>query len=184
LRNLARYGPLDRYNPPPAAGMCISVFAVIRKEGRVLAGVTKRGGRWASEWLPSISKNTGKDLDKEWAAWRLPSAYVFEGEHPDDALGRVMRSQLVVDTFAYSRPAVYSYSEPSEWYPGNRHWDLAFAYDVTINQTPRKHPQWKELLFLDASELRKRDFGWNNDFVREVAGSKPLSKSSPRHQKT
>ncbi|MDA4115127.1 MAG: hypothetical protein OK442_01060 [Thaumarchaeota archaeon] len=184
MRKLARYGPLDRYNPPPAAGVCISVFAVVRKEGRVLAGVTKTGGRWASEWLPSITKNTGKDLHKEWAAWRLPSAYVFEGEHPDDALGRVMRGQLGVDTFAYSAPAVYSYAEPSEWYPGNRHWDLAFAYEVKMNHAPRKHSQWKELLFLDAPELRKRDFGWNNDFVREVVGSKPLSKPSLRNQKT
>jgi hypothetical protein len=184
LRKLARYGPLDRYNAPPAAGMCISVFAVVRKEGRVLAGVTKRGGRWASEWLPSIAMNTGKDLEKEWSAWRLPSAYVFEGEHPDDTLGRVMRGQLAADTFAYSGPGVYSYAEPSEWYPGNKHWDLAFAYEVLIGQDPRKHPLWKELLFLDASELRKRDFGWNNDFVREVAALKPRSKPSLRHQKT
>ncbi|MGH9917895.1 MAG: hypothetical protein ACRD6W_03335 [Nitrososphaerales archaeon] len=184
MRKLARYGPLDRYSPPPAAGICISVFAVVRKDGRVLAGVTRKGERWASEWLPSIAKNTGKDLDKEWALWRLPSAYLFEGEHPDDALGRVMRGQLAVDTFAYSGPRVYSYAEPSEWYPGKKHWDLAFAYEVLMNQVPRKHPLWKELLFLDASEVQTRDFGWNDDFVREVAGSRPRSKPSTRNQKT
>lgn len=155
--------------------MCISVFAVLRNGGSVLAGLNKRGGRWASEWLPSITKSAGKDLDEEWATWHLPSAYVFEGEHPDEALIRVMRGQLGVSKFAYSSPRVSSYAEPSEWYPGNRHWDLTFAYEVTTSQTPRKHPHWKELLFLDASELRKRNFGWNNDYVREITTSKPLS---------
>jgi len=169
LRKLARYGPLDRYNPPPAAGMCLSVFALVRDKGRVLAGVPKRGGRWASEWLPSITKNTGKDLDNEWAAWRLPSAYIYEGEHPGAALKRVLRAQLRVENFASSGPRVFSYDEPSDWYPGSKHWDLAFAYEVVTAQTPNKLPHWKELEFLNGKELRKRDFGWNDDFVREVA---------------
>jgi hypothetical protein len=158
--------------------MCISIFAVLRKGGGVLAGVTRRGGRWASEWLPSVTKSTGKDLDKEWATWRLPSAYIFEGEHPDDALARILRGQLGVSKFTYSSPRVSSFAEPSEWYPGNRHWDLAFAYEVTTSQTPRKHPHWTELLFLGASELGKRNFGWNNDYVREITASKPPSRRS------
>jgi hypothetical protein len=172
LRKLARYGPLDRYNPPPAAGMCISVFALVRERGKLLVGVPARGGRWASEWLPSITKNTGKDLDREWAAWRLPSAYICEGEHPGDALERVMRAQLGVESFASSGPRLFSYSEPSDWYPGNKHWDLAFAYEVVTAQTPSKRPHWRQLAFLGVKELRKRDFGWNNDFVREVAEPK------------
>jgi len=148
--------------------MCISVFALVRDGEKLLAGVPKRGGRWASEWLPSITKNTGRDLDKEWSAWRLPSAYIFEGEDPGDALDRVVRAQLGVDEFASSGPKVFSYAEPSDWYPGSKHWDLAFAYEVTTAQAPSKRPHWKELAFLDAKELRKRDFGWNNDFVLEV----------------
>jgi len=175
LRKLARYGPLDRYNPPPAAGMCISVFAVVRDGGKVLVGVSKRGGRWASEWLPSNTKSAGKELDKELAVWRLPSAYIFEGEKPDDALERVVRDQLGIDEFTSSGPRVFSYAEPSDWYPGNKHWDLALAYEVTTAQTPSKRPHWKELAFLDLKELRKRDFGWNNDFVREVAERTPSS---------
>jgi len=155
--------------------MCISVFAVVRKRGSVLVGVSKKGGRWTSEWLPSITKSAGKDLDQELVVWRLPSAYIYEGEHPNGALERVMRDQLGVSKFAYSSPTVFSYAEPSEWYPGNKHWDLAFAYEVTTTQRPRKDSHWKELLFLDEEELRKRDFGWNNDFVREVAESKHLS---------
>jgi hypothetical protein len=170
LRKLARYGPPDRYGPPPPAGMCISVFAVLRSKGGLLVGVSKGNRRWASEWLPSITKNTGKELEKELAVWRLPSAYIREGEHPDDALKRVLRGQLRLSKFEYSSPRVFSYAEPSDWYPGNKHWDLAFAYEVKTTQTPRRDPNWKELLFLGAGELRRRSFGWNNDFVLEVAG--------------
>lgn len=182
MRKLARYGPLDRYNSPPAAGMCISVFALLRKGGRLLVGVPKDNERWNSEWLPSNRKDT--DEPEKSGLWRLPSAYLLEGEHPENALGRVMRGQLAMDTFAYSGPRVYSYAEPSEWYPGNKHWDLAFAYEVRIGQATLRHPQWKELAFLGISELGKRDFGWNNDFVREVVAVKPQAKRGVRHPKT
>ena len=154
--------------------MCISVFALLRSKGKLLVGVTKGGGRWDSEWLPTVAKkNTGRDLGEERALWRLPSAYIYEGEHPVEALGRVLRGQLGVRQFANSSPRVFSYAEPSEWYPGNKHWDLAFAFEVTTKQKPRKDPHWTELLFLDAKELRKRNFGWNDDFVREVAEQAP-----------
>ena len=148
--------------------MCISVFALVRKRGNVLVGVPKRSGRWATEWLSSISKYTGKGLEEEWSATRLPATYIFEGEHPDDALGRVMRDQLGVNKFSLSRPRVFSYFAPSNWYPGNKHWDLAFAYEVRTTQKPRDHPHWKELLFLSKGELRKRNFGWNNDFIHDL----------------
>jgi len=148
--------------------MCISVFALVRKGDRLLVGVPKRGGKWSSEWLPSISKNTGRALEEEWEAPHLPSAYIFEGEHPDLALERVVRGPLGITRFTYSSARVFSYSEESDWYPGNKHWDLAFAYEVTTAQTLRKRSYWKELLFLDVEELLKRNFGWNNDFVRDV----------------
>ncbi len=167
MRKLARYGPLDRYNQPPAAGMCISVFALLRDKGGLLVGVPKSGGRWDSEWLPSNRKDADEP-DQATVLWRLPSAYVREGEHPDDALKRVVRGQLGIGAFRHSNPKVLSYAEPSDWYPGNKHWDLAFAYEVTTAQSPSRRPHWKELAFLDAKELRKRDFGWNDDFVREV----------------
>ena len=157
--------------------MCISVFALVRRGGGLLVGVPKRRERWSSEWLPSISKNAGKALLAEWEAPHLPSAYIFEGEHPDRALERVLRGQLGLTRFAYSSPRVFSFFEPSEWYPGNKHWDLAFAYEVTTDESPREGPYWKELTFLGKRELRKRDFGWNNDFVREVAEPKTPRKS-------
>jgi hypothetical protein len=174
MPKLARFGPLDRYNPPPAAGMCISVFALLRDDGGLLVGVSETGGKWDSEWLPSNRKDTDEP-DQEPVLWRLPSAYLIEGEHPEDALKRVVQGQLGVRAFQHSNPRVLSYSEPSSWYPGNRHWDLAFAYEVTASQEPRKRPHWKELLFLDVKELRERNFGWNDDFVRKVAerGGRP-----------
>jgi hypothetical protein len=148
--------------------MCISVFALVRDEDGLLVGVSEPGGRWDSEWLPSNRKDTDEP-DREAVLWRLPSAYLVEGEHPEEALRRVVKGQLGIPAFEHSDPRVLSYSEPSTWYPGNRHWDLAFAYEVTSSETPRKRPHWKELLFLDARELRRRNFGWNDDLVRKVA---------------
>ena len=151
--------------------MCISVFAVVRNEGRVLVGVPKWSTKWNSEWLPSVSKNTGRELDEESSASRLPSSYIYVGEHPDDALRRMLRGQLGITKFAFPNPRVFSYLEPSQWYPGNKHWDVAFAYEVTTSQNPRRLPHWKELGFLEFQEIRKRNFGWNNDFVRDVIES-------------
>jgi ADP-ribose pyrophosphatase YjhB (NUDIX family) len=148
--------------------MCISVFALLRGKGGLLVGVSEPGGRWDSEWLPSNRKDADEP-DREGVLWRLPSAYLIEGEHPEEALRRVVQDQLGIRAFEHSDPRVLSYSEPSDLYPGNRHWDLAFAYEVTASRAPRRRPHWKELLFLDASELRTRNFGWNDDFVRNVA---------------
>ena len=151
--------------------MCVSVFALLRDKGGLLVGVSRSGGRWDSEWLPSNKKDTDEP-DQATVLWRLPSAYVREGEHPDDALKRVVQGQLGIDAFRHSNPRILSYSEPSTWYPGNEHWDLAFAYEVKTAEKPSKRPHWKELAFLDAKGLRRRDFGWNNDLVREVAEPK------------
>ena len=79
-----------------------------------------------------------------------------------------MHDQLGVKEFSQSAPRIFSYNAPSDWYPGSDHWDLVFVYEVGISQEPRKRPQWKELVFLGRRDLGKRDFGWNNDFVRDL----------------
>ncbi len=148
--------------------MCISVFAVVKRGGKVLAGVPKWSARWTSEWISSLLSYPQEERREAERQTRLPSTYIYEGEHPDDALKRIMHDQLGVKKFSASAPKILSYNSPSDWYPGNDHWDLVFAYQVGISQEPRKRPLWKELDFLDKRELRKRDFGWNNDFVRDL----------------
>ena len=67
-----------------------------------------------------------------------------------------MKEQLRVRSFAVSSSRVLSYATPSDWYPGNVHWDLVFAYEVNVRGPIKKPPWWNELRFLARSELAKR----------------------------
>src|SRR5439155_11949617 len=97
-----------------------------------------------------------------------PSTYLLEGEHPDKAMRRVMRDQLGLRTFTVSTPRVFSYTWPSDWYPGNDHWDLAFVYPVKISEPIKNLPWWKELRFVDREQLGRTNFGWNDDLMKDL----------------
>jgi len=170
MNRYARYGPSDRYPSPPPAGMCISVFAVIRKDHKVLVGIPRPHKFWTSRWIPQWLIYPKEELNKVYDKQsRLPSCYLLEGEHPDHALDRVMREQLGINQFSHSGPQVMSYNSISDWYPGESHWDLVFVYAVE-KARPRKMklPWWKELVFLDRRDLRERDFGWNEDLMKDL----------------
>ncbi len=168
MEGLAWYGPIDRYNPAPGGGMCISVFAVVKKGEAYLIGRPRRVERWFSEWLPAWNAYAKKDLEDVFKQWRLPSGYLREGEHPDECLRRVIRDQIGVKEFKVSAPRVFSYTAPSDWYPGHRHWDIVFAYDVTLDEEPSDLPWWRELRFVERSDLQRLNFGWNDDFMADL----------------
>ncbi len=165
MRGLAWYGPTDRYDPAPGGGMCISVFALVRRGDSYLVGIPAPKERWFSEWVPAWNSYAQGDLDDAFKQWRLPSGYLREGEHPDDCVSRVMREQIGVKRFKVAPARVFSYATPSDWYPGKTHWDLVFAYDVVCGGRLRKLPWWKELRFVKRSALQKSNFGWNEDFM-------------------
>jgi ADP-ribose pyrophosphatase YjhB (NUDIX family) len=100
--------------------------------------------------------------------WRLPSAYLQEGEHPEDTVRRVLRDQLGLRKFVISPPRVFSYTWPSDWYPGNNHWDLAFVYPVKVSESIKELPWWKELTFVGKGQLEDADFGWNDDLMKDL----------------
>lgn len=168
MKGLAWYGPIDRYNPAPGGGMCISVFAVVKEGDSYLIGRPARTGRWFSDWIPAWNSYPDEDLEAVFEQWRLPSGYLREGEHPDGCLGRIMREQVGVKRFRASPPRIFSYANPSDWYPGNTHWDLVFAYDVTGSERPGKHPWWRELRMVRRSALQRYNFGWNEDFMVDL----------------
>jgi len=111
-----------------------------------------------------------EELDEIYKETRLPSSYLFEGEHPDQALRRAMLDELGIKSFSASTPKIMSYTSPSDWYPGNSHWDLAFVYRVRTSESPDKKrlPWWRELDFLPAHELKQRNFGWNEDMMKDL----------------
>jgi hypothetical protein len=175
--------------------MCISVFGVVRRQGKkgVLLGLPKPDNRWASEWISAWKNYEEKELAESYRQWRLPSTYLMEGENPDDAIRRIMTDQLEIDGYSLSKngPKFYSYNTPSEWYPGNNHWDLALVYEVKIKskyQPAKNIPKWwQELYFVKKKkDFRDREYGWNDDFMRDlglVAGQTSKAKKRPKEEK-
>jgi ADP-ribose pyrophosphatase YjhB (NUDIX family) len=135
---------------------------------RFLLGIPKRHERWISEWISSWAIYPEEELEGAFRQWRLPSAYLQEGEHPEDTVRRVLRDQLGLRTFVISPPKVFSYTWPSDWYPGNNHWDLAFVYPVKVSESIKELPWWKELAFVDKDQLEDPDFGWNDDLMKDL----------------
>jgi ADP-ribose pyrophosphatase YjhB (NUDIX family) len=168
MDRLAWYGPADRYQLPPGGGMCISVFAIVRESDKVLVGLPERHERWSSEWIPAWRSYPKEDYDDVFRQWRLPSGYLREGEHPDACVNRVMCEQVGLEKFDVAPARVLSYTSPSDWYPGKDHWDLVFAYDVSLRQSIKRVPWWKELRFMGRAELESARFGWNEDLMRDL----------------
>jgi hypothetical protein len=174
----ARYGPADRYESVPGAGMCISAFGLVRRQGKkgVLLGLPRQDARWISEWVSGWKNYDEKELTESYSQWRLPSTYLMEGENPEDALRRVMADQLEMQDYTISRkgPMVFSYNTPSDWYPGYNHWDLALVYDVKVKQKSQPSVKslpkwWQELYYVKKKkEFRDKDYGWNDDLMRDL----------------
>ena len=154
----ARYGPSPRYGIPPA-GLCISSFAIIRKGNRYLVGRARRHPKWEREWAPNFSVYTKKDLDEEFRSWRLPCTYLKTGEHPDHALHRVMKDQLGIGKYSIWKSKVYTFYDPISWYPGKRHYDICFAYEIKTKEALSPRPWFAQLRYAKRNELRAGNFG-------------------------
>ncbi|HVL87717.1 MAG TPA: hypothetical protein VM681_06915 [Candidatus Thermoplasmatota archaeon] len=140
MNGLARYprGTALEYD----LGLC--AVAIARDaEGRVLAGrpnvAHPRWREWSGAPLPESSG----------VRWRLPAAYVAEGEHPDHAAERVLNGQLLVENFRLLAARAWSLGGSRRPDRSREPWDLCFVFEVEI--VPRKAlaPWWSELRFLD-----------------------------------
>jgi hypothetical protein len=182
----ARYGPTDHYEDPPAAGMCLSVFVVVKRPGKkgVLLGLPKPDEKWLSEWLSAWKTYSEKELQEAYHQWRLPSTYLREGEHPEEALRRIMEDQVGIGSYSLSKkgPRVFSYTAPSDWYPGNSHWDLALVYDVRVRKAAKdlQVPKWWEQLEFvkKKKDFLSKDYGWNEDLMRDLLDLEKTSSNS------
>jgi len=167
-QEFARYGPKPRYGTP-SAGLCISSFAIVRKGRSLLVGVPRKHPRWVSEWAPNLAVYDPDELKHEYKSWRLPGTYLKAGEHPDKSIQRVLRQQLDLRRYKITSSKVYSFHDPSSWYPGRRHWDICFVYDVRTRQIPTRRPWFQSLEFRPIRSIRGRDFGSaHGDLARKL----------------
>jgi len=154
----------------------MSVFAVVTRGSKVLIGTPRPHRAWKTKWLFSWAFYSDKELHEAYKERRLPSSYLLEGEDPKQGLRRVMTEQLGVADFAASGPRVLSYVEPSSWYPGHKHWDLAFVYTVRFEGPLRRLPWWSDLEFVDRRVIDASRFGWNSDFVRDIGVARAVTR--------
>lgn len=84
----------------------ISSFAIIRQGNKLLL---------AKRIRPEFTANK----------WTLPSSLINFGEHPESAVKRIVREQLGVEPKSVKLLDTQSY--------GDKHWDLCFVYDVSID---------------------------------------------------
>ncbi len=168
MAKFVRYGPAPRYGLPEA-GFCASSFVLVRKGSKVLAGIPRPHPKWTREWAPNWLVYTKESLEDEHRSWRLPAAYLYEGEGPDEAAYRVLRDQLRIRGVELGRPLCKAFYDPSSWFPGKRHYDLCFVYEVRAKPPKAVPPWWERLEFVDVGFLRKQDLGSAmSDLVRAL----------------
>jgi len=158
MATFVRYGPTPRYGIPDA-GFCASSFVLVRQGPTVLAGIPKEHPRWTKEWAPNFLVYGRADLADEFRSWRLPASYLYEGEHPADAAHRVLEDQLRIRVRPLGAVSVYSFYDPSSWYPGRMHYDLCFVYQIRGGRPTRVPPWWRRLEFWRLRDLRKEELG-------------------------
>ena len=158
MAKFVRYGPSPRYGMPDA-GFCASTFVLVRNGRKVLAGIPAEHRKWREQWQPNIHTYRPQDQEAEFRSWRLPAAFLYEGEHPDDTARRVMRDQIRMPVKKLGSPGIYSFYDPSSWYPGRRHYDLCFVYEVDGSAPRTLPPWWRQLEFVTPQALRKEDLG-------------------------
>ncbi len=168
MAKFVRYGPAPRYGLPEA-GFCASSFVLVHNGKGVLAGVPRDHRKWREQWQPNINVYRPRDQEAEFRSWRLPAAFLLEGEHPDDTARRVMRDQLRIPLKRLEPPTIRTFYDPSSWYPGRRHYDMCFVYEVKGAPPREMPPWWQRLEVVEPRFLRKVELGSAmGDLVREL----------------
>jgi ADP-ribose pyrophosphatase YjhB (NUDIX family) len=156
MRGYAYYSPKTDAAP---GGLCISAFAIVRRGGQFLALRPRDHPKWA-EWAPNWDAYDAERRAKQFELWRLPAAYVREGEHPDDAARRILTEQLgAVRCFVRSH-RLLTFHDPSNRFPGAKHWDLCFVYEADAEPASAERLPWVgELRWAGPGDLRADAFG-------------------------
>ncbi len=156
--SFAFLGPTDQHYVMKG-GFCISSFAIIREGSKLLLVKPLDHPRWLGEWAPNWRIYDPVSLSEEYRRWRFPSTYHFEGEAPEEALGRVMVEQLGLPQYAVTNHRLKSYFSPSRRFPGEMHWDYCFFFEISLKDPPVGRPWFSAVEFREGSSLRPLEFG-------------------------
>lgn len=121
----------DSSSGPPQEVVHISSFAIIRKsksEKKILL---------AKRLRPQFT--AGK--------WTLPSSLIDYGEHPEEAIKRILEVQLGKRPQNAKLIQVQSY--------GDKHWDICFVYEVDFDSFGTLSQDIEKVEYFDISNLPK-----------------------------
>jgi hypothetical protein len=157
----------------PDAGMCLSVFLVLRSPDEphhVLMGRVDPTGPWGD-----IGGLDPGRLERVGRSWMLPSRQLIFFEGPEEAAHVIAREQLGAELPTVSGPRVFS--DPSKR-PGSDHrdphWDFHFVFEGRWpDSTPPSHPLWKELAFVDVPSTQRGEIARGQGDVLELIGLPP-----------
>lgn len=122
----------------------VSSFAIIKNGSKVL--LVKRLG-------PEFT--AGK--------WTIPSSLINIGEHPEQAIKRIVREQVGAETRNVKFLDIQSY--------GDKHWDLCFVYECTIDSVGKLSQDIERAEYFDKGKL-PQEFRGDHMEVLQTLGSK------------
>ena len=145
-QRMARLVPQPDSASPPQEVVHISAFAIIRKK-------SDRGEKilLAKRLRPQFT--AGK--------WTLPSSLIDYGEHPDEAMKRILEVQLGKKPEKVRLDQVQSY--------GDKHWDICFVYDVDLGSLGTLSQDIEKAEYFEVTDL-PQELRQDHREVLETAG--------------
>lgn len=122
----------------------ISSFAIIKKGDRILL---------AKRLRPEFT--AGK--------WTIPSSIINVGEHPEEAVKRIVREQVGAEARSTKLLDIQSY--------GDKHWDLCFVYEVSVDGTGKISPDIELVEYFEKGKMPP-EFRTDHAEVLQTMGSK------------
>ncbi|MDG6904228.1 MAG: hypothetical protein JRN20_00420 [Nitrososphaerota archaeon] len=110
------FGPSQKHSVING-GFCISVFAIAKKDSRILLVKPREHPKWLEEWAPNWRLYEPDLLGNEFKHWRFPSSYIKEGEAPAETLDRLLKEQVGIQHYSSISSSFFNFYEPSRRYP-------------------------------------------------------------------
>ncbi len=124
--------------------MHVSSFAIIKQGNKLLL---------AKRIRPEFTANK----------WTLPSSLINFGEHPEQAIKRIVKEQVGAEPKNVELIDVQSY--------GDKHWDLCFVYEVSIDGTGKLSADVEKVEYFEKGKLPPEFRADHNEILQNL-GSK------------
>jgi ADP-ribose pyrophosphatase YjhB (NUDIX family) len=95
--------------------------------------------------------------------WTFPSSLINIGEHPEQAIKRIVREQVGTEAKNLKLLDVQSY--------GDKHWDICFVYEATIDSTGKLSQDIEKAEYFERGKLPP-EFRGDHMEVLQTLGSK------------